>query len=639
MKRIFQGWGKNLVLTSILLSILIASMIVVVFPIIAEDQTTTTLTVTASNLNPAVGETFEVYINVSDVTDLFSWQILLVFRKTCLAALNVEEGDFLKQGGGTYFPSPVIENNYNATHGYIFASSTLLAGTGVSGSGLLLTVTFNGTRDGISELVLDSSGRIYGYKTLLLDSNLEDIPFQPIHSSVTIGTPPPPPPPSLLYVSPSRVVNPELTPCNLFNINVSISQATDISMIDLKLGFDPTIIKANEASPGDIIPSEAPSTIEINNESGYIHFYVSLESYEPINGNGTLLEVVFHVEDLGESTLPIYEVSLTDSQGLPVEYNVEDGFFSNILITKLSVEPPEIIDPSLTPPATFNVNVTIDDVENMYGYSFNMSYDPSILTCLSARINTVFNETNFTPKIFIDDEYGFVWVKVTYKLPANPITSYEPLVLVTITFQVDSLGATDLDLHDTHIIDENGQEIYHETYDGYFCTLIRDVAVIEVVPFSNETYTDWILYVNVTVRNEGNLTETFDITLYYDDTPIETLTVNDLEPNMEFTITFEWHTTGVAPCQTYNISATAHPVTYETDLTDNIGYGGAVKVKMLGDINSDGVIDIRDVAEVGRAFASYTGHPRWNPQADLNLDGYVDIRDIALVGRNFGKTC
>lgn len=61
-------------------------------------------------------------------------------------------------------------------------------------------------------------------------------------------------------------------------------------------------------------------------------------------------------------------------------------------------------------------------------------------------------------------------------------------------------------------------------------------------------------------------------------------------------------------------------------------------VILIGDINHDGIVDIRDISIVGRAYGSYPGHTRWNPAADLNKDNLVDIRDISMVGRDFGKS-
>jgi hypothetical protein len=61
-------------------------------------------------------------------------------------------------------------------------------------------------------------------------------------------------------------------------------------------------------------------------------------------------------------------------------------------------------------------------------------------------------------------------------------------------------------------------------------------------------------------------------------------------------------------------------------------------VVMVGDLNNDGVIDIRDISIAGRAYGSYPGHSRWNPNADINNDNIIDIRDISTIGRNYGKT-
>jgi len=59
---------------------------------------------------------------------------------------------------------------------------------------------------------------------------------------------------------------------------------------------------------------------------------------------------------------------------------------------------------------------------------------------------------------------------------------------------------------------------------------------------------------------------------------------------------------------------------------------------IAGDLNSDGIVDISDIATAGKAFGSYPGHPRWDSTADMNNDDIVNILDIALIARNFGKT-
>jgi hypothetical protein len=58
---------------------------------------------------------------------------------------------------------------------------------------------------------------------------------------------------------------------------------------------------------------------------------------------------------------------------------------------------------------------------------------------------------------------------------------------------------------------------------------------------------------------------------------------------------------------------------------------------LVGDVNGDGRVDIRDIALVVAAFATHPGSPKWNPACDLNGDLRVDIRDIAIVCAHFGQ--
>jgi len=56
----------------------------------------------------------------------------------------------------------------------------------------------------------------------------------------------------------------------------------------------------------------------------------------------------------------------------------------------------------------------------------------------------------------------------------------------------------------------------------------------------------------------------------------------------------------------------------------------------IGDVNYDGKVDIKDVAQVSGAFGEFPGRPRWNPELDVNGDGKIDTKDVAIVSRNFG---
>jgi len=59
---------------------------------------------------------------------------------------------------------------------------------------------------------------------------------------------------------------------------------------------------------------------------------------------------------------------------------------------------------------------------------------------------------------------------------------------------------------------------------------------------------------------------------------------------------------------------------------------------LIGDLNGDGKVDIKDLAILAKAFGSSPGNPRWNAACDLNGDGKVDLLDAAILMKNFGQT-
>jgi nitrous oxidase accessory protein NosD len=68
------------------------------------------------------------------------------------------------------------------------------------------------------------------------------------------------------------------------------------------------------------------------------------------------------------------------------------------------------------------------------------------------------------------------------------------------------------------------------------------------------------------------------------------------------------------------------------------------KWPLVGDVNNNFIVDMKDVALVAKAFGSSPGHERWNPIADITGSQYlvpdnkVDMKDVGLIAKNFGKT-
>jgi len=173
----------------------------------------------------------------------------------------------------------------------------------------------------------------------------------------------------------------------------------------------------------------------------------------------------------------------------------------------------------------------------------------------------------------------------------------------------------------------------------------HDVAVTSVTPSPTQAYVGEMVNITVVAENQGISTETFNVTARYENTTlgifetVGTQEVTSLAPEQNVVLTFTWNTSDAQPCVYYTIKAEASIVPGEIDLTDNTYTDGTVKIKIEGDINGDGIVDIADLTIVAVAYGQFEGEPGYNPEADLNKDGIVDIADISIVTMNYGNMC
>lgn len=103
----------------------------------------------------APGEAFSIDITVTNVTDLYAFQINMTFDPAVLNCTNVDEGPFLGTAGSTWWQDVTI-NNYD---GWVFFGDSLFPAPpdGATGSGDLAMVTFNVVAEGESSMSFVSS--------------------------------------------------------------------------------------------------------------------------------------------------------------------------------------------------------------------------------------------------------------------------------------------------------------------------------------------------------------------------------------------------------------------------------------------------------------------------------------------------
>ncbi len=237
------------------------------------------------------------------------------------------------------------------------------------------------------------------------------------------------------------------------------------------------------------------------------------------------------------------------------------------------------VDPEISvaaPSEAFAINITVTNVTDLYFFQVNMTFDPVVLNCTSVNEGPFLGTAGPTwwQEVTINNYDGWVFFGNSL-FPAPPDGATGSGDLATVTFNVEAEGESSLsfDLASTKLrtLDEEGVTvpIDYATVDGAFVyPLERDVAVIDVSPSSSSVTAGETVFLNVTVKNKGSATETFDVTVMYDSTPIDTQTVTALAPQDSTTLSFSWDSTGVTDGN-YTIKAVADPLSGETEIQDN----------------------------------------------------------------------
>lgn len=177
---------------------------------------------------------------------------------------------------------------------------------------------------------------------------------------------------------------------------------------------------------------------------------------------------------------------------------------------------------------------------------------------------------------------------------------------------------------------------------SYYMTRVHDIVMRNVVSGRTWLYQGRSANINVTVENLGNFNETVTVTLFYDVTAIGIIGTQsaNLLVGEHKTLSFEWNTSGIAYGHSYTITAVAITPADITP-TDHTLSDGEIRVRIIGDLNGDDKVDIRDVAEAAKSFGAYAesrlANPQWNPNADINEDGKIDIKDLVFLAKSFGK--
>jgi hypothetical protein len=291
----------------------------------------------------------------------------------------------------------------------------------------------------------------------------------------------------------------------------------------------------------------------------------------------------------------------------------------------------------------FAINISLDYAENLYGFEIWLSFDNSKLNATAINYVNYLNDPHRIWYQQVNNAGGYVTLAVSSTYPAPAKTGGSPPPLATVNFTAIDLGSSALHLYNTVLSDDQAKPIPHTTVDGIVHVTggTHDVVVTNVtnskfgcvpMPCVGQNLT---VRVNVTVANQGNFTETFNVTAYANSTSIASQNVT-LASGNSTVVAFIWNTTGFTKSN-YTMSAVADTVPGEINTTNNNMTDGMVLVTLVGDVNGDRKVRVDDILAVATAFGSNWGEPKYSPNLDINDDRKIRVDDVLAAATHFGE--
>lgn len=144
-------------------------------------------------LKVEVGEVFNIYVNVRDVSGLQGFDFMLLYNTAFLDCVALEEGTFLSGVNHTFVAMREIDDAYNETCGRVWFAVAIFGDGWADGNGTLAIVTFNATAVGESVLDLYSDNPYREDEVKLVTCGAQAIANKALDGYVIIDPDPPQP--------------------------------------------------------------------------------------------------------------------------------------------------------------------------------------------------------------------------------------------------------------------------------------------------------------------------------------------------------------------------------------------------------------------------------------------------------------
>ena len=497
-----KGKTSWLILVTLLLLCASTQDIGIVF---SADSTTLSFEPPASSA--LTGETFDVNVTLTNVTNLYAWNVLIRFDPTIINTTSLTRGHFFEKAG--YWTEWQLAELYgtpygviNNTAGYIIIAdifSVDLPPSGVTGSGTLFTINFTVKDVGATLLMFDED------ITKLLTKvggNTVSIPHETVDGVFDNREAVLPPVASFDVDPPVAKVNETIT----FDASTSEDDAWPIVSYAWDFGWTRVCQDLWKAFG-------APKTDSWTGDGANTTFFTTEKPVVPD------LEGVYVDDNLmtkpADYTIDYATGNITFTTAPGLESTVRTNYYY-LLKSFVTTEKP-----------------VIPDSEEVYVNQTLMT-KPADYT-----IDYATGNITFTTAPEKDME-----VKAIYSWHAQDTGMITTHVFPTAGTYTVTLAVTDYD----NLTDS-------ATFNVTVLDLVHDIAVLNITASPTTARLGDLVSVNVTVANQGDFTENVNVTVSYDSTSLNTTALTLNEESFE-QIHFTWNTTDVNP-GLYHITAEA----------------------------------------------------------------------------------
>ena len=350
---------------------------------------------------------------------------------------------------------------------------------------------------------------------------------------------------ALLYIDPAKMEFWTPSYDIVFEVELKIADITNLTCYEFKLYWNTTLLDLDYAHVIEIWPLQIKWE-EIDESLGRYWLGVSARGEDKFTGNTTLVELYFKIKydpiypNNVYSLLNLTETILGDASEptpQPIPHMVHNGeYWCYSTKPKIKVEPS--ISKAKKFGKIFSVNVTVQDVVDLYDFEFWLYYNTTLLDIYSPYVQLGPMMSGAT--IYIvewNDVLGYVHFAAKLTSPAPPVNGSGTIAMVTFKVTKASVWPDPdlqctLNLINTKLKTIKGIEVPHDEIDGLY--------------------------------------------LY-------------------------------------------KPV--------------------IGDLTSDGTVDLDDLYIISLAYGTKPGDLHWNRIADLNRDNLVNVLDLRTAARHYGEDC